>query len=100
RILRQHGSSLERELRAYAEFKISHEMRRRNVKTTAEITHDQMLEYYRSHHDEYAITAKARWEQLSIYFSRCSSREQALEQIAEMGNAVYLGGAPFAAVAR
>lgn len=99
-ILRQYGSSLDRELRSYAEFKISHEMKRRNVKFNAEITHQQMLDYYREHHDSYAFKAKARWEQLSIYFSRCKSPEEAMHRISEMGNAVYLGGAAFAAVAK
>jgi parvulin-like peptidyl-prolyl isomerase len=99
-ILRKLGSSLERELRSYAEFKIAHEMRRRNAKTNTEITHEQMLDHYREHREEYAITAKARWEQLSIHFNRCSSREEALQRIAELGNAVYLGGAALSNVAR
>lgn len=99
-ILRRLGSSLERELRSYAEFKIAHEMRRRNAKTNTEITHEQMLDHYREHREEYAITAKARWEQLSIHFSRCESREEALQRIAELGNAVYLGGAALSNVAR
>lgn len=100
RILKEHGSSLDRELRSYAEFKISHEMKRRNAKFNAEITHEQMLEYYREHHDTYAFKAKAKWEQLSVYFSRCRDNDEAMQRISEMGNAVYLGGATLAAVAK
>lgn len=99
-ILRTHRTSLERELRSYAEFKVAHEMRRRNARTNTEVTHQQMLDFYRDHQDDYKITAKARWEQLSVYFDRCESRESAEKQIAEMGNAVFLGGATLAAVAR
>lgn len=99
-ILRRYGSTLERQRRASMEHKVGQMMIFRNIKQNVEITHEQMLEYYREHATDYAIPAKAKWEQLTVKFDKFPSREAAFQAIAGMGNEVYLGGAQLAAVAK
>lgn len=98
--LRGFGSSLDKQKRAYGEFMLAQMMIGRNIKQNVEITHEQMLQYYRDHAADYAVPAKARWEQLTVRFDRFPSKEEAHRALAEMGNQVYLGGAPLAAVAK
>jgi parvulin-like peptidyl-prolyl isomerase len=98
--LRTLGSSLDKQQRAYGEQKLQQMAVMRNIRQNVEITHEQMLEYYRGHLDDYAIPAKARWEQLTVRFDRFSTEGEAVAALAEMGNAVYLGGASLAAVAK
>ena len=55
-----------------------------------------LLEYYRRHADQFTVPAKARFEILTLYYQNFPSRQAAEQTLAEMGNAVYLGGASFA----
>ncbi|HND54764.1 MAG TPA: peptidylprolyl isomerase, partial [Pirellulaceae bacterium] len=98
--LRRYGSTLEKQQRAYGEQKLSQMAIFRNIKQNPEITHEEMLKYYREHHDEYAIPAKAKWEQLTVRFDKFPDEQAATAALAAMGNEVYLGGAAFAAVAK
>ncbi len=98
-LLRQYGSSLEKQRRTYAEQKLGRAMLGKTVNYKPEITHDEMLAYYRDHASEFDISAKARWEQLTVRFDRHPSKDAAWAKIAGMGNEV-LRGAPFAAVAK
>jgi len=98
--LRTQGSSLEKQIRSYGEQKLQQMAVMRNIRQNVEITHEQMLAHYREHLDGFAISAKARWEQLSVQFDRFPNEEAAVAAISEMGNAVYLGGASFAAIAK
>ena len=69
------------------------------------MTHADLLEYYRKNPDKFAVPAKARFELLSIYFSRSEGRTEAEKkaaadnQIRKMGDSVFLGR-PFAEVAK
>ena len=97
--LREFGSSLEKQRRTFAEQVLAKEMIRQNVKRDEEVTHDQMLAYYREHQPDYYVPAKAKWEQLESHFDKFPSKAEAYEAMVEMGNKV-LRGAPFAEVAR
>jgi parvulin-like peptidyl-prolyl isomerase len=97
--LRSYGSSLSKMKRSFAERVMASEMLKRNVTKQPEVTHLEMLDYYREHADSFAIPAQTRWEQLMVRFDKSPSKAEAWIAIAQMGNAV-LGGAPFAAVAR
>jgi len=99
-LLRTHGCSLEKQVRTYGEQKLQQMAVMRNIRQNVEITHEQMLDYYHEHLAEYAIPAKARWEQLSVRFDRFPNEAAAFAAISEMGNSVYLGGASFGAVAK
>ena len=97
--LRNYGSSLEKLRQAFARQVLAREMIRRNTQSDREVTHQEMLDRYREHLDEYEVPGKAEWEELTVEFQNYRSREAALRDIANMGNQV-LRGAPLAAVAR
>lgn len=98
--LREYGWSLAKQRRQYAERQIGMSGAADAVNDVPEITHQDLLDYYQSHNDDYAFAAQARWEQLSVRFERVADRGQAYEQIVRMGNEVALGGAPLWAVAK
>ena len=74
-------------------------MIRRETDEDEEITHDELLEYYREYQDEYSFSAKARWEILSAHFDKANSKNDAYRKAAMMGNAI-LRGAPLDVIAR
>jgi hypothetical protein len=97
--MRALGSSLDSVRRSFFEQVAAREMIRKNGEDDSEVTHDELLEFYQAHADEYAIPAKARWEHMMVRFDNFKSKRDAYRAIVEMGNAV-LRGAPFASVAQ
>ena len=97
--LRQQSSSLEKQRRAFVEQVMAVEALRQNINVNQEVTHDEMLSYYRDNAEEFAIRARTKWQHLMTRFSRNPSREAAWRSLADMGNEV-IGGAPLAAVAK
>ena len=65
-----------------------------------EITHAQMVAYYREHESEYWVPMMAEWEQLTVLFKQSPNVPAAWDQIVQMGNQVLFGGAQFWAVAQ
>lgn len=57
-----------------------------------------LLDYYQSHLDDYAIPAKVEWEQIQITFTDRSSRETAREKLT-LAMKELQSGVPFAKVA-
>jgi parvulin-like peptidyl-prolyl isomerase len=98
-LLRTYGSSLAKSKRTFAEQVLAQQMLRRNVNYEPEISHEEMLTYYREHAEDYAVPAKARWEQLEVHFDKFPNKAEAWRALAIMGNEV-LRGAPLPAVAR
>ncbi len=97
--LRSAGTSLERMRQAFLEQAVASQMLGQ-VKVDTEITHQQMVEYYRRHIADYETTAKARWEHMMVRFDKYDHKEDADQAIRFMGDRVLLGGQRFAAVAR
>ena len=97
--LRSRGTSLEREKRGFFQQTLAQQWVRQHVKFNEEITHEQMLEYYRGHLEEFDRPAQTVWEQLCVQFVDQPSVEEAKAVIAGMGNRV-LAGEPFAEVAK
>jgi len=100
RYLRSYGSSLEKQRQSFAERSLGQQKMRESIKIQPEVTHQEMLEYYRNEVQEFKVPAKARWQQLTIRFDRVRSDEVAGEAIAEMGNQIAIGGRAFWAVAK
>jgi parvulin-like peptidyl-prolyl isomerase len=98
--LRQYGSSLDAQARDFGESKLGMQAIFSQITKSPEVTHQEMLDYYEAHAAEYAIEPKAQFEILSVKFANYRTRAEAENAIAAMGNAVYLGGVPFDAVAR
>lgn len=98
-LLARAGSSLDEQIRQYGEHKLGKQMVFNSIKQKYEVTHQEMLQYYEEHAADYAVTAKARFEILSVKFANFPSKAEAYNAVAAMGNEVYFG-APFNAVAR
>jgi hypothetical protein len=99
-MLKQSGSSLARQRKMYFERSMMQEWVRREVNFDAEVTHDEMLAYYRDHADEFSIKAQARWEEMMVRFEEFTTKAEAWHAVAAMGNRVWNRQAPFAQVAR
>jgi parvulin-like peptidyl-prolyl isomerase len=102
-ILRQYGSSLDKQLRFYGEDRLGRETVRKQIFTNEEVSHQEMLDYYAQNAADFAVTAKARFEILTVKFANFAptddGKRQAFNLLAQMGNEVYFG-APFATIAR
>jgi peptidyl-prolyl cis-trans isomerase C len=97
--LRHYGSSLEKQLRYYGENLLGQSIMRNHIRQNPDVTHQEMLDYYNAHAVDYALTAKARFEILTVKFANFPDRTQAWNAICAMGNEVFFGKV-FAAVAR
>lgn len=98
-LLRQYGSSLDKQLRMYGENRLGRDIVRRQIFTNQEVTHQEMLDHYEAHAADFAVPAKARFEILTVKFASFGTKLEAWNQLAQMGNEVFFG-APFAAIAR
>ncbi len=97
--LRSFGTSIGTQKSEFREQMMARTIIGDKINRTPEITHEQLLEYYREHSSEYDIPARARWEKLTARFDKYPDKAAADRAIVEMGNQV-LRGAEFAAVAR
>ena len=97
--LREYGSSLEKEQRMFGERALGQNAMSTNIDFKPEVTFDELRERYRATIDDYVVLPKAKWEQLTVFFSNHPNKETAYRKLAGMGNSV-LKGAPFAAVAK
>jgi len=98
-LLRSQGQSLERVRRVFFERALAQQWIEQKVAGGREVPHADLIAYYQEHLSDYEYPAKARFEQLTVRIGSGKSREQAWQNLAEMGNAV-LSGRPFADVAR
>jgi parvulin-like peptidyl-prolyl isomerase len=99
RLLRQNGSTLEKQQRAFLENYIGRQGIMEKIKVKTEVSHLEMLNYYREHADDFAVKARARFEILTVKFANFPDKRAAEQQIVQMGNDVIFG-TPFAAVAK
>ncbi len=97
--LHAQGTSLDREKRGFFQQTLAQQWIRQHVDFDKEITHEQMLEYYRAHPDAFDREARTVWEELCVQFVDQPSVQEASAAIASMGNRV-LAGEPFADVAK
>jgi hypothetical protein len=97
--LRARGMSLDRMRKMFFERGLAQEWLKKNVKTSDEIPHAELIAWYQNHLSEYDYPAKARFEALTVKMGLKRSRPQAWEMLASMGNEV-LAGRPFAEVAK
>ncbi len=97
--LRKMGSSLAKQQQMFMEQIVGRQMVQQNVDVRSEVSHDEMLAYYRTHAADYAITAQAKWERIMIRWDAFPSRDEAIKQLESLGNQV-LRGTPFSEVAK
>ena len=85
------GSSLERTKRAFVQQMLARQWLYQQNTLDAEVSHDEMLEYYREHVADFETSGRARWEQLSIRIPRYSDGSEAYAALANLGNQVIAG---------
>lgn len=89
--LHQEGTSIQAMRRGYFERSLASLWRRRQTDDDSEITHENMLTYYRDHAKDYEITPRARWEHLMVRFDRFDSKGAAYQSLASLGNQLQRG---------
>ena len=92
KILREKGSSLSARQRDFIDQMLGHLYIRANVDREPNVTFSEILEYYEENKASYEKPTRARWEQLSILFSKHPDKTEARALIAEMGREAYFGG--------
>jgi parvulin-like peptidyl-prolyl isomerase len=97
--LRSRGSSLRQVREAWITDAIVKYFLPQQHQFDKEVTHDELIEYYREHINEFEIKAKAKWEQVMVRFDRFNNRDEAAKAIQVMGDQIYYG-ATWEAVAK
>ncbi|WP_254507922.1 peptidylprolyl isomerase [Anatilimnocola floriformis] len=99
RVLRQGGSTLEKQQRSFLETYLGRDNIQQKLKVKTEVSHLEMINYYHEHAEDFAVKARARFEILSVKFANFPDKRAAEQQMVQMGNDVIFG-TPFAAVAK
>ncbi len=98
--LRALGSSLDAQRTVFIERYFAFGWLNQQVKEEQkEVTHEQMLEYYKTHISEWESPARARWEQLTVLYKNYDSKVAARGALVQWGNEIFYGK-PFAEVAK
>lgn len=98
--LAEAGKTLQSMMRDFAERTWAQEHVREKVPENPIIELSELSDYFQEHIDDFKRPARARFQMLSANFSKFPSKQDAFQAIADMGNQVLLGGAPFSAVAK
>jgi hypothetical protein len=93
------GTSLAQEKQAFIEKAVSQQWGYEQLRDEEVVTHEQLLDYYHSHLEDYEHPTRVRWEHLEVTFAKHPDRREAWQLMAGMGNAV-MQGYPFAQVAK
>ncbi len=91
RMLRSFGSSLDAQRRTFAEQMLAAQWKRRSASSSKPVSHDDMLQYYQAHLQDYEIQARARWEHLMTRKLEFATSQAAEVELARMGNEVRYG---------
>jgi parvulin-like peptidyl-prolyl isomerase len=89
--LRSFGTSLDQQIVQFGESLMGRDMASQHFKQKHEVTHQEMLDYYQQHADDYRVLAKARFEILTVKWESFRDRNAARDTLANMGNRVYFG---------
>ena len=107
--LQQEGTSLASMRTRFNEKTIAAQWIQERMSEVGDVSHEELLDYYRDHLNDYEYESQVRWEELMVRFDRFDGdRHKAYQLIAEMGNQVYfdaaaqpdLRGAAFSEVAK
>ncbi len=91
-LLRENGSSLASRQREFVDQMLGHLYISRNVNREPNVSISEINEYYQINREDYYRPTRARWEQMSVMFSRFPSKDDAYAAISEMGREAYFGG--------
>lgn len=100
-LVESQGSSLPTLMRSFTESAWAEQAIREGTKEKYDAQLFELQDYYEQHPEEWERNRRARFRVLSAPFKAYQNdRQAAYNAIADMGNQVYLGGAPFEAVAK
>ena len=89
--LRAQGSSLRQMRRSWTVDQLVRLFVMKDIRSEANVTHHQLLDYYRDNITEFEHKARAKWEQVMVSFARSDSRAHAHKTIVEIGNKIVYG---------
>jgi hypothetical protein len=90
--LKQHGSSLEKQKKAFVEQALVSEWMRKEVKVDEHVGPQELLNYYHQHHTEYEFKAKVRFEEIRVnYGNKKRSKQDAWRSINDLAGRIYSG---------
>lgn len=88
--LHRYGTTMADQRRQFFERTVAGEWLRQLAPKPQPITHEEMLNYYHQHKQDYEYEAQVRWEELMVQFSRFDNdRAAAWRAITQMGNEVW-----------
>jgi len=89
-LLEKSGSAFSDIQRQFNERTIAGEWLRQMAPKPKPVTHQQMLDYYQEHLEDYDVTAQAKWEELMFRFDRFGGdRAATWRATAEIGNELW-----------
>jgi parvulin-like peptidyl-prolyl isomerase len=89
--LAETGSSLEKQNRVFFERSVAAQWMKQSMKPPSEIPLSDVLAFYKNHQADYEYKGQVRWEELMISYQKTPDKNQAYQQIAELGNQVLRG---------
>ncbi|WP_235934782.1 peptidylprolyl isomerase [Candidatus Laterigemmans baculatus] len=90
--LRESGSSLKTLEHEYQDKMLGAVYIQKLVPRDPAVTLNELRAYYEKHREEFSHPARARWEQLTVLFSRFPNKQEADRAISDMGREAYFGG--------
>ncbi len=90
--LREKGSTLASRQREFIDAMLGHLYIRSKVEKEPSVSIAEITRYYEENGEEYSHPTRARWEQLTVLFSKFPDRQSAYDAIWEMGREAYFGG--------
>jgi len=97
--LRRTGTTLDIEKRVWIEGEMAKSWLGQHLKFDEEITHQEMLDFYRRNPTEYEVKAAVLWEEVKVPYRGAQQRAAVWQRLALAGNQV-LAGRPLADVAK
>ncbi len=89
--LRSMGSSLRQLRRNWSKEQLVRFFLSQQLKVDTEVSHQEMLDYYREHESDYILKPRAKWEQVMVRFDKFPTRQEAHNAIVDMGNKIVYG---------
>lgn len=87
--LRELGTSLVERREDFIRTMIAQTWIRQSVTFDREVTHEQMLDYYHDHADDYYQPKRVKWEELMVRFDKHANKREAWAAMARLGNAAH-----------
>jgi hypothetical protein len=88
--MQKNGTTLKDVQRQWGEKTIAGEWLKQKAPKSTPITHEEMLEFYQQHINDYKFDAQVQWEELMVRFDRFGGdRDAAWSALAKMANEVW-----------